>query len=183
VWYLKRIAELAKRVDLGYGEDTPEQVNTPGVRALYNNLKKTVLHHGLGLHGLSGLQDAADTGWIPLLARTGICVFRVERRCNLIDCQAPFAQYLHAVDDFSLAGASSKCLAPFTAPVAALRSMTAEDIEHFEQALAAWDGEYESETYEGASHGWTVPDNPVFNATQAERAFAKLRELFAGTLS
>ena len=61
--------------------------------------------------------------------------------------------------------------------------MTAEDIEHFEQALAAWDGEYESETYEGASHGWTVPDNPVFNATQAERAFAKLRELFAGTLS
>jgi type I restriction enzyme R subunit len=41
VWYLKRNAELAKRVDLGYGEDTPEQVNTPGVRALYNNLKET----------------------------------------------------------------------------------------------------------------------------------------------
>jgi hypothetical protein len=40
----------------------------------------------------------------------GICVFRVECRRNLIDCQAPFAQYLHAVDDFSLAGASSKCL-------------------------------------------------------------------------
>ena len=30
-----------------------------------------------------------------------------------------------------------------------VRSMTAEDIEHFEQALAAWDGEYESESYEG----------------------------------
>ena len=39
-----------------------------------------------------------------------------------------------------------------------VRSMTAEDIEHFEQALAAWGGAYESETYEGASHGWTVPD-------------------------
>jgi dienelactone hydrolase len=61
--------------------------------------------------------------------------------------------------------------------------MTAEDIAHFEQALAAWGGAYESETYDGASHGWTVPDNPVFNATQAERAFGKLTELFAGTLS
>jgi carboxymethylenebutenolidase len=60
--------------------------------------------------------------------------------------------------------------------------MTAEDIVHFEQALAAWGGAYESETYEGASHGWTVPDNPVFNSTQAERAFGKLTELFAETL-
>jgi len=59
------------------------------------------------------------------------------------------------------------------------RSMTAEDIARLEQALAAWGGAYESETYEGASHGWTVPDNPVFNATQAERAFGKLTELFA----
>jgi carboxymethylenebutenolidase len=62
------------------------------------------------------------------------------------------------------------------------RSMMAEDIAHVEQALAAWGGACESETYEGASHGWTVPDNPVFNATQAERAFAKLTELFAGAL-
>jgi carboxymethylenebutenolidase len=62
------------------------------------------------------------------------------------------------------------------------KSMTAEDIAHFEQALAEWDGEYESETYEGASHGWTVPDNPVFNAAQAERAFGKLTVLFSETL-
>jgi carboxymethylenebutenolidase len=62
------------------------------------------------------------------------------------------------------------------------RSMTADDIAHFEQALAAWGGAYESETYEGASHGWAVPDNPVFNTTQAERAFGKLTELFAETL-
>jgi carboxymethylenebutenolidase len=62
------------------------------------------------------------------------------------------------------------------------QSMTAEDIAHFEQALAAWDGQYESETYAGTSHGWTVPDNPVFNAAQAERAFSKLTELFAETL-
>jgi carboxymethylenebutenolidase len=61
-------------------------------------------------------------------------------------------------------------------------SMNAEQIANFEEALAAWGGAYESETYAGASHGWTVPDNPVFNPAQAERAFAKLRELFAATL-
>jgi carboxymethylenebutenolidase len=62
------------------------------------------------------------------------------------------------------------------------KSMTAEDIAHFERALHDWDGDYESETYTGASHGWTVPDNPVFNPPQADRAFAKLTELFAETL-
>jgi carboxymethylenebutenolidase len=63
------------------------------------------------------------------------------------------------------------------------RSMTAEDIAHFERALAAWGGNSESDTYEGASHGWTVPDNPVFNPPQAERAFRKLTELLAETLN
>jgi carboxymethylenebutenolidase len=61
-------------------------------------------------------------------------------------------------------------------------SMTAEDIARFEEALAAWGGKYESETYAGASHGWTVPDNPVFKQAQADRAFGKLKELFAATL-
>jgi len=37
--YLKRIADLAKRVEAGQSEETPEQLNTPGRRALYNNLK------------------------------------------------------------------------------------------------------------------------------------------------
>lgn len=36
--YLKRIAELAKKVEVGQAEDTPEQLNTPGRRALYNNI-------------------------------------------------------------------------------------------------------------------------------------------------
>lgn len=36
--YLKRIAELAKRVEAGHGNDTPDTLNTPGKRALYNNL-------------------------------------------------------------------------------------------------------------------------------------------------
>lgn len=38
--FLKRIAELAKQVQAGKGDDTPEKLNTPGKRALYNNLKK-----------------------------------------------------------------------------------------------------------------------------------------------
>ena len=38
--YLKRIAELAKRVEAGQAEDTPETLNTPGKRALYNNLNQ-----------------------------------------------------------------------------------------------------------------------------------------------
>jgi carboxymethylenebutenolidase len=62
------------------------------------------------------------------------------------------------------------------------RGMPAEAIEKFNQALAEWGGLYESEVYEGSHHGWTVPDSPVYNQPQAERAFAKLTELFAETL-
>jgi carboxymethylenebutenolidase len=59
------------------------------------------------------------------------------------------------------------------------RGMPPEAIERFNQALAAWGGRYESEVYEGARHGWTVPDSPVYDEPQAERAFAKLTELLA----
>ena len=36
--YLKRIAELAKRVEAGQADETPKTLDTPGKRALYNNL-------------------------------------------------------------------------------------------------------------------------------------------------
>jgi len=36
--YLKKIAELAKKVQQGKGESTPEVLNTPAKRVLYNNL-------------------------------------------------------------------------------------------------------------------------------------------------
>jgi carboxymethylenebutenolidase len=62
------------------------------------------------------------------------------------------------------------------------RGMPAAAIEKLDRALAAWGGRYESEIYEGALHGWTVPDSPVYDASQAERAFQKLTELFAETL-
>jgi type I restriction enzyme R subunit len=38
--YLKLMAELAKKVEAGKGDDTPEKLDTPGKRALWNNLDK-----------------------------------------------------------------------------------------------------------------------------------------------
>ncbi len=38
--YLRRIAELAKKVEAGQADDTPPQLDTPGKRALYNNLNQ-----------------------------------------------------------------------------------------------------------------------------------------------
>jgi len=60
--------------------------------------------------------------------------------------------------------------------------MPQEAIDKLDRALAAWGGKYESEVYAGAYHGWTVPDSPVYNRPQAERAFQKLTELFATAL-
>lgn len=62
------------------------------------------------------------------------------------------------------------------------KSMNAEAISHFEKALTAWGGRFESEVYEGAHHGWTVPDNPAYKEPQAERAWVKLIDLFRETL-
>lgn len=62
-------------------------------------------------------------------------------------------------------------------------SMPADAIEHFEQALKKWGGKYESDTYHGSRHGWTVPDNPAYNEPAAERAYGKLTALFKATLA
>jgi len=60
--------------------------------------------------------------------------------------------------------------------------MPKEAIEKLNLELEAWGGQYESEVYEGAYHSWTVPDSPVYNHAQAERAFGKLTDLFAKAL-
>lgn len=62
------------------------------------------------------------------------------------------------------------------------RGMPQEAIDQLNEALKAWGGRYESEIYEGAHHGWTVPDNPAYNRPQAERAYEKLTDLFSRTL-
>jgi carboxymethylenebutenolidase len=63
------------------------------------------------------------------------------------------------------------------------RGMPLEAIEKLNSALQAWGGKYESEVYEGALHGWTTLDSPIYNQTQAERAFEKLTDLFSGALA
>jgi carboxymethylenebutenolidase len=60
------------------------------------------------------------------------------------------------------------------------RGMPPAAIEKLDRALDAWGGQYESEVYEGAHHGWTVTDSHAYNQPQADRAFQKLTELFAG---
>jgi type I restriction enzyme R subunit len=40
--YLKRIADLARRVEAGHSPETPAQLDTPGRRALYNNLRQSI---------------------------------------------------------------------------------------------------------------------------------------------
>jgi carboxymethylenebutenolidase len=62
------------------------------------------------------------------------------------------------------------------------RSMPQEAIEKLEQALTAWGGRFESEVYDGARHGWTVPDSPAHNQPQAEQAFRKLAQMLGETL-
>jgi carboxymethylenebutenolidase len=63
------------------------------------------------------------------------------------------------------------------------KSMSAAAIQAFEEELEKWGGQYESETYEGAYHGWTTLDSPVYHPAQAARAYEKLRQLFADTLN
>lgn len=63
------------------------------------------------------------------------------------------------------------------------KSMDADAITELVKALKAWGGHFESEVYEGAHHGWTVPDNPSYNQPQAERAFETLSALFKESLA
>jgi carboxymethylenebutenolidase len=60
--------------------------------------------------------------------------------------------------------------------------MPKEAIDNLEKALAAWGGKYQSEIYPGAKHSWTVPDSPVYDQAQADRAFGKMTELFQAAL-
>ena len=59
-------------------------------------------------------------------------------------------------------------------------SMPAADISTLDAALADWGGEFTSVVYEGARHGWTVPDAPSYREDAARSAFAALTGLFGG---
>ncbi|MES2255668.1 MAG: dienelactone hydrolase family protein [Pseudomonadota bacterium] len=60
--------------------------------------------------------------------------------------------------------------------------MPPDAIEKLNDTLKAWDGKYQSEVYEGARHGWTVPGRDVYNEKQAERHYEKLFDLLKRNL-
>lgn len=53
---------------------------------------------------------------------------------------------------------------------------------HLEQALTAAHVTHRCEIYEGARHGWTMPDFPIYDEAAAERAWRELFALFARNL-
>lgn len=67
--YLKRIAELVKQVEAGKSADTPEQLDTPGRRALYNNLNQ---NQELALKIDEMVKNTRPDGWRGVHAREQI---------------------------------------------------------------------------------------------------------------
>jgi len=62
------------------------------------------------------------------------------------------------------------------------QSMPPDAIETLNDTLKSWGGRYQSEAYEGALHGWTVPGRDVYNEKQAERHYQKLLDLLKRNL-
>jgi len=67
--YLKRIAEVAKKVEAGKSEDTSAQLDTPGKRALYNNLNQD---EALTLKIDETIKQVRPDGWRGVQAREQI---------------------------------------------------------------------------------------------------------------
>jgi len=64
--YLQQIAALAKRVEVGQADEMPEKLNTPGKRALYNNLGHD---EALALKIDETVRKARPDGWRGVQAR------------------------------------------------------------------------------------------------------------------
>ncbi len=65
--YLKSIAQLAKNVETGQGDDTPEPLkNNPAMRAIYNNFKKFAVSE-VGGRGIAEEREVYEVDDDPLL--------------------------------------------------------------------------------------------------------------------
>jgi type I restriction enzyme R subunit len=64
--YLKRIAELAKKVEAGHSEETPQALNSPGKRALYHNLNQ---NEELALRIDTAVRKVRPDGWRGIQSR------------------------------------------------------------------------------------------------------------------
>ncbi|MEV4492579.1 dienelactone hydrolase family protein [Micromonospora coxensis] len=60
-------------------------------------------------------------------------------------------------------------------------AMTTDDIATLEKALEAAGVRYRSERYDGARHGFTMADTPVYDEAATERHWAALSDLLART--
>ena len=95
--YLKRIAELAKKVEAGHAEETPKTLDTPGKRALYNNLGK---NEDVALRIDDAVRRVRPDGWRGIQAREQVIkaalygalhdVAEVERIFLIIKAQAEY---------------------------------------------------------------------------------------------
>jgi len=97
--YLKRIAELVRKVDAGKADDTPERLDTPGKRALYNNLSK---NDDLAIRIDNAVKSVRPDSWrdnggpkektikAALLPLLGNDVAEVERIFLIIKAQAEY---------------------------------------------------------------------------------------------
>ena len=62
------------------------------------------------------------------------------------------------------------------------QSATPAQIAKLDDTLKGWGGEFQSEMYEGAKHGWTVPGREPYDEKQAERHYEKLFDLLKRTI-
>jgi len=95
--YLKRIAELAKRVEAGQGEETPKALNTPGKRSLFNNLNQ---NEELALQIDEAVKRTRPDSWRGVQAREQVIkgalyevlqdVAQVERIFLIIKAQSEY---------------------------------------------------------------------------------------------
>jgi carboxymethylenebutenolidase len=57
------------------------------------------------------------------------------------------------------------------------QSATPAQIAKLDDTLKGWGGKFQSEMYEGAKHGWTLPGRDVYDEKQAARHYEKLFDL------
>ncbi|TAN53931.1 MAG: HsdR family type I site-specific deoxyribonuclease [Methylococcaceae bacterium] len=67
--YLKQIAELAKRVEAGLAADTPKTLDTPGKRALFNNLQR---NEALAIKIDETVKHIRPDGWRGVKAKENV---------------------------------------------------------------------------------------------------------------
>ena len=80
--YLKQIAELAKKVEAGQADDTPKTLDTPGKRALWNNLGQD---EALAIKIDEVVTQTRPDGWRGVRAREQVIKAALYRVLNDVD--------------------------------------------------------------------------------------------------